>query len=515
MKKHILIILTLFTLGSCGSQKNDTVTPQPPQKFELVSGSVRNKIIADFIRSKGEFRWDWVNTQTLFSAATDHNDSLMTIGYQPEGFQDIDSKMHLIDVQSGEWLQTRESLIQDILATYRQFGVTKSRKEVVTLEHTTFPYIKVKVGLLEIVNQLRASKKVRYIEPSTYYFSSSQEYANVSRTTDLGCNVPYPSSIHVHDKLSNPDGSVTSWNYTNNGIISTWARGIRGKGIGIGLIDTGISIDQPKLSSQFNSDYSNVGRKLYTYSTLYYRTSIWQPLIRDTPFDKCGHGTSMAGVVAAPRSNDRTSTGVAYHSDLYSVKAANDVYIEGSLEKDGISDAFDLLSSKSKVKVISMSLGTLSIFVGQISDAIKGAHGKGKLIFCAAGTSITDFPVVFPANMSQTIAITGVTDRSSLKTARRCHSGKKVDFVVIMQRNGNADRTALTVRNNRSLALDYTAGSSAATATAAGIAALVWSKNPSMSRSTVLQKLKEASSLYPSRSNKHGWGIINAFLASQ
>lgn len=41
---------------------------------------------------------------------------------------------------------------------------------------------------------------------------------NASRVTDFGCNVPYPGSIHIHNKLSNPDGSIASWNYTNNGI---------------------------------------------------------------------------------------------------------------------------------------------------------------------------------------------------------------------------------------------------------------------------------------------------------
>lgn len=78
-----------------------------------------------------------------------------------------------------------------------------------------------------------------------------------------------------------------------------------------------------------------------------------------------------------------------------------------------------------------------------------------------------------------------------------------------MQRNGNTTRTALTVRSHRSLALDYAVYSLNATATAAGIAALAWSKNPSMSPGMALQKLKEASC------NKHGWGVINAFLASQ
>ena len=47
----------------------------------------------------------------------------------------------------------------------------------------------------------------------------------------------------------------------------------------------------------------------------------------------------------------------------------------------------------------------------------------------------------------------------------------------------------------------------------AGIAALVWAQNPSASRSTVLQALKDASEFYPSRDSQFGWGKINAAVA--
>ncbi|NRA51551.1 MAG: protease, partial [Phaeodactylibacter sp.] len=57
--------------------------------------------------------------------------------------------------------------------------------------------------------------------------------------------------------------------------------------------------------------------------------------------------------------------------------------------------------------------------------------------------------------------------------------------------------------------------SSAATATTAGIAALVWATNPNQSRNQVLQRLKNASSNYPARSSNFGWGTINAAQAVQ
>ncbi|MEZ4993218.1 MAG: S8 family serine peptidase [Saprospiraceae bacterium] len=56
-------------------------------------------------------------------------------------------------------------------------------------------------------------------------------------------------------------------------------------------------------------------------------------------------------------------------------------------------------------------------------------------------------------------------------------------------------------------------GSSAATATTAGIAALVWATNPSQSRTQVLTRLKNASQFYPGRNGEFGWGKIDAAAA--
>ena len=83
-----------------------------------------------------------------------------------------------------------------------------------------------------------------------------------------------------------------------------------------------------------------------------------------------------------------------------------------------------------------------------------------------------------------------------------------------MQRASSSSRNALTLPMSGN-SLTSVGGSSAATATMAGIAALIWSTNPSMSRSTVLQKMKSASAFYPGRNSNFGWGTINVYQAVQ
>ena len=90
--------------------------------------------------------------------------------------------------------------------------------------------------------------------------------------------------------------------------------------------------------------------------------------------------------------------------------------------------------------------------------------------------------------------------------------GSKIDFVVRMQRSSNTDRTSLSLADSGNTP-SYVGGSSIATATTAGVAALVWSRNPGWSKGTVLQKLKEASEFYPSRSSNFGYGTYDALTA--
>ncbi len=62
---------------------------------------------------------------------------------------------------------------------------------------------------------------------------------------------------------------------------------------------------------------------------------------------------------------------------------------------------------------------------------------------------------------------------------------------------------------------DYVGGSSVATATSAGIAALVWSKHPTWTRDQVLTKMRQSANLYPNKNAEYGYGNINVLLAVQ
>ena len=83
-----------------------------------------------------------------------------------------------------------------------------------------------------------------------------------------------------------------------------------------------------------------------------------------------------------------------------------------------------------------------------------------------------------------------------------------------MERNASSSRTsvALGVSGNSPI---YMGGSSAATATSAGIAALVWSANPSLTRDEVRSILRQTAQYYPNKNGDRGYGLMNASAAVQ
>jgi subtilisin family serine protease len=362
---------------------------------------------------------------------------------------------------------------------------------------------------------LRQSPLVRYAEPMGYEPFRKQAVERSGSGCDS--NTPEPGLVAGVDYTTIAPNTKQSWNHSYHNISQAWANSTGG-GCKIMIIDTGVSYDQNNLdqNGELNQGQSS-GRTMDRWVTLPQDTDFWGNPIGspETPNDGCGHGTSMLGACAAPRGTDGAATGIAYNSNLVSVRAAADVYLDESREVKGVADAYTLAGNTTSIKIVSMSMGRLTSS-SQITDAIKFAHGRGKLMFCAAGTSFWWTAwfagVIYPASRAEVVAVTGVKDNLTSKCSN-CHQGSKVDFVLVMEKASNE-------RNPLSLDMDSDApstvgGSSVATASTAGIAALVWAKYPSWTRQQVFDRLKTSSNYFPSRNGNFGWGRINAQTATQ
>ncbi|MGB3465202.1 MAG: S8/S53 family peptidase, partial [Cyclobacteriaceae bacterium] len=418
-----------------------------------------------------------------------------------------------VNIKSTPWVDAKNQVLSEIQQTYDAMDIAVDVSDKIILEHSTLPYFKIKAHEVEVIEKLRSLGNVRYSEPATYTYTDAGMIAPEGREeSGSGCGNNGGDNISTSDFTTIAPGAKQPWNYSIHNIPTAWTYS-QGDNIGVGVIDTGISPDQGKLNSQFSSGYST-SRSVSRFGT-YVDAGWWQwwKSSPDGPNDRCGHGTQMSGAISAPRTSSGTSVGVAYKANLLSVRGTSDVVINASREKDGVSDALVLLGNRSDVKIISMSIGDV-FSSGQVSDAIRYANNRGKLIFAAAGTSTSFtnwYGVIFPATMSETVAVTGIKD-NGYNRCNICHDGSKVDFAITMQRANSSSRTSLTLADSGNTP-SYVGGSSVATAQTAGIAALVWARNPSQSKAQVLDKLKRAGEFYPNRNSKFGYGKIDALKA--
>lgn len=501
----LLTAMMLLTLNSC--QKEENLVQEISESERLMSVQDLDDFIADFMGEEKLFDWRETSAQVIWSAAV-QSDSLIAVGYTVDGNTDLSDIIHLIDTKQPQWVQSREAIL-DIILTEERVARNDSRLELEDImpPHMIdeWPSVFVQVSSLNTVKRLMQHADVRYVEPTGYWTSR-----DVQRSA--GCSGSPNYSINANDYNTVSPSAKVPWNFYRHNIDQAWQHST-GAGKKVAIIDSGASYNQDNLGSNFNSGNSS-GRSVEKHSTKWSGSWWWASL--DSPNDDCGHGTSMSGTATAPWSNDGNALGVAYNADLVSIRAVGDVIISSSNEKRGVRDALKYAGNRQDIDIASMSIGT-PFYSSTVNDGVNYAYNRGLLMFAAAGTSLSWtswYGVIFPASLNRTVGVTGVRDSNNLQRCSNCHDGSKVDFVIDMERAGSSSRHSLalaTYSNQPS----YIGGSSVATATTAGIAALAWSEYPNASRSQILHRLKLASQYYPSRSGSFGWGRIDALEAVQ
>ncbi len=507
-----VVSISIFISCENESQQIDSTTlSSNTTTSDLLTKSEIDQIIYNKLEKNGKFEWNMVDDHVLISALI-LSDSIASIGYNATSSDYVNYESFNQSARSFDETKAKIKAIFATTSSNRSLS-TSTQSQNFLYEDKNFPIIDVKIYNQETLDRVRDVGNIRFIEPVNYTFNESNiTRSNSSLSSGSGCGDVEAQSIHTNDYVTISPNALQSWNYTYMNIPQAWNY-TTGKNVTIGVIDSGVFQEQSMLNDHFS--ISNANRNVENYGTY---VDSWWPWSTETDgvWDKCGHGTQMAGIATAPRSNKGTPVGVAYDANLITVRATSNVVLDSYHEQKGVANALRLLADRSDVKIISMSLGHIAS-VGRIEDAVKYAHAKGKIIVAAGGTSTTFttwYGVIFPAWMPETVAVTGVTDATDYETCDICHDGKEIDFTIVMQRSGNGNRNALTLPQN-GYGSRYVSGSSAATATFAGISALVWSKYPNESREQILNRLKKAGEFYPNKNGDYGWGTVDALKAIQ
>ncbi len=160
---------------------------------------------------------------------------------------------------------------------------------------------------------------------------------------------------------------------------SAYAAGGTGNGIMVGVVDTGIDVDHPEFAGVIDGDSIDI----VTGSGA-------------SVGDVDGHGTAVAGIIAAQR-NGMLSHGVAFDARLLVVRADAPGSCPGAcaFDQTDVAAATDYAVDQG-ARVINYSLGGTGSLGGPLSDALARAVDAGRILVFAAGNEGANDPI-FPA----------------------------------------------------------------------------------------------------------------------
>ncbi|WP_412744571.1 S8 family serine peptidase [Krasilnikovia sp. MM14-A1004] len=264
---------------------------------------------------------------------------------------------------------------------------------------------------------------------------------------------------------------------TQLGVDRAWATS-RGKGVVVGVVDTGVDADRPDLRGAVLP-----GREF--------------PDLGDGLVDAWGHGTEVA-VLIAGRGGPRAVTGVAPQASIVPAK------VSGGAET--VDEAMHWLVDQG-ASVINLSLGETAH--GQrhqaaFDDGLRYAREHDVVIVAAAGNAGTDTGVVSPADRPGVVAVSAVDQTGAFRPDISV-SGPEV-AVAAPGFDMAADQPRQGAAHN---------GTSYSAAVVSGVVALIRSRYPGLPASAVVNRLLATADRTPGagRDARYGYGIVNAARA--
>jgi subtilisin family serine protease len=287
------------------------------------------------------------------------------------------------------------------------------------------------------------------------------------------------------------------WSHALTGIETAWGV-TTGKGTTVALLDTGVNGAHPDLAANLLAQV-DVSSGVAANA-----------LNQDNDSCGLGHGTQVAGVVAAVTNNGRDIAGSAWNASLV------DVAVTGTASKCRMTDktlvaGIAYAASRGDVDVINVSLGRIaSSCPTAVQAAVDDARARGVTIVAAAGNvrGASGAVGAIPASCNGVVSVGAVGADglpASYSTANR--------WVDLVAPGGDDDRGVLTLSTD--LGVRSSTGTSFAAAYVSGVATLVGAARPASSPADIEAFLEgTASDLGEGgRDARSGWGLVQAGAA--
>lgn len=294
----------------------------------------------------------------------------------------------------------------------RAFGASGSRpKQRLRVQNQEFMLMNVpqQQNINQVLQQLRQDPAVQYADYNPRYMALQQypqaprpmNYATAPRVGLFNTgNPPALGAGTAAPGVLNDAFAPLQWSLNTVGIPNAWNIGGQGNAqVIVAVIDSGVDYQHPDLKGQI------INGKDFMPDTVSGPNGEGSPdAIGNDPLDQMGHGTHVAGVIAALANNQTGIAGIAPGVKVLNIKTLNrDGWGSAFAVAQGITSAVD-----QGARIINLSLGSPE-GSKPIELAIQYAQSKGALIIAASGNAFTK--TFFPARYPGVMAV-GATNQS-------------------------------------------------------------------------------------------------------
>jgi len=297
-----------------------------------------------------------------------------------------------------------------------------------------------------------------------------------------------PDYVVTMDTVPNDPNYGSQWHYPKIGLPAAWDQTTGSATVIVAVVDTGVELTDTELASKITSG-ANAGYDFVNGDA--------------DPTDDQGHGTHVAGTIAAETNNAVGVAGVCWACKIMPVKVLDGFGSGGMLE---VAAGIDWARTHG-AKVVNLSLGSLGDSA-TLRDAVNNAYAAGVVVVGAAGNNAGDADtsddyVLFPGAYPNAIGV-GATD-SSDTIASFSNYGPELDVVA----PGVGILSTVLGAGYQSWS-----GTSMATPHVAGVAGLMISAGIT-DPATIRTKLTSTATDLGTGGfdNRYGYGRINADLA--
>ncbi|MCD8199429.1 MAG: S8 family serine peptidase [Coriobacteriaceae bacterium] len=296
-----------------------------------------------------------------------------------------------------------------------------------------------------------------------------------------------------------------AWQLDRVNAFSAWDTVRTDSKVTVGILDTGCLMSHEDLSANVVSNYA-------------YDAVQNTRLTRDIDINSkggVGHGTHVAGIIAAAANNGRGTAGISYNAQVLPVNifywSGGEVYATTSTLCAGYRYLLDVAAQvpNLNLRIVNLSLGIQNCSDPAVLSVITDAYNAG-IVTVAAGGNSSSSTCVYPADYGACISVTGLSTDGKTpaswsdynKYKDICAPGEYVTSTVAASSSGYGNLS----------------GTSQAAPVVSGTLALLFALYPSLTipeAKAVLYATADTTNFKPSSSKKnlYGAGVLDAAAA--